>query len=381
MAIRHSVHIGSPALHNGSKGVIDIKITDMNRRNFFNIGVGLSLVSLIPMRLIAQSVVKKSDCTILKPARLYMGDKVGLVAPAWSITENDLQLSIENVKRLGLEPIYSDKILGKQGYFSGTDKERADDFNNMIKNPEIKGIIFANGGYGCTRILDLVDYNMIKKNPKIIVGFSDNTALINSIHDNTGLITFHGPISRTINHDYSKKQFENIVIAPTNNYTIESSDNDLQKSTDDKIFDRYTITHGKAQGKLVGGNLTLICSMIGTPYQIDLKDKIVMIEDIGEEPYRIDRMLTQLIACGELTKASGIAFGICKGCDKTNQSIAPNSFTLRQVIEDKIKSLKIPAVYGLSFGHNENNFTFPIGINAELDADNNTIKLMDVAVV
>lgn len=121
--------------------------------------------------------------------------------------------------------------------------------------------------------------------------------------------------------------------------------------------------------------------MIGTPYQLDLQDKIVMIEDIGEEPYRIDRMLTQLIATGELAKAAGIVFGICKGCDKSDKSNAPNSFTLRQVIEDRIKSLNIPAAYGLSFGHNENNFTFPIGLNAELDADNMTITLMEKAVM
>ena len=351
----------------------------MDRRNFLSMGIGLSLASLIPEKLSAKNVTDKSDHTILKPARLRSGNKIGLVASAWSITENDLQLSIENVKLFGFKPVHSDKILGQYGYFSGTDQERADDFNNMINNPEIKGIIFVKGGYGCTRILDLVDYDMIKKNPKIIMGFSDNTALINSIHKNTGLITFHGPVGRTIHRDYNKKQFENIAINPSNNYIIESAENDLQKSAEDKVFDRYTINSGKAQGKLTGGNLTLICSMTGTPYQIDLKDKIVMIEDIGEEPYRIDRMLTQLIACGELTKASGIAFGICKGCDKSDKSSAPNSFTLREVIEDRIKPLKIPAVYGLSFGHNINNFTFPIGINAMLDADNMTITLMEMA--
>lgn len=354
----------------------------MDRRNFLNIGIGLSLTSLIPQKLTAQSITAQpSGNAILKPPRLSSGDKVGLVAPAWLITENDLQLSVTRVRQLGLQPVYSEKILGKQGYFSGTDQERADDFNNMIKNPEIKGIIFTNGGYGCARILDLVDYDMIRKNPKVIIGFSDNTALINAIYKETGLITFHGPVSKTIHRDYNKMQFENIVIHPVNQYTIESSDGDLEKSAKDKIFDRYTITPGKAQGALTGGNLTLICSMVGTPYQIDLKNKIVMIEDTGEEPYRIDRMLTQLIASGELTKASGIAFGICRGCDKSDKSTAPNSFTLRQVIEDRIKPLKIPAVYGLSFGHNIHNFTFPIGLNARLDTDHMTIQLLEKAVI
>lgn len=355
----------------------------MDRRNFLNIGFGVSLASLIPNRLIAnsKSFEKKVDIPILKPKRLQIGDKVGLVAPAWLITENDLKLSIERVKHVGFEPVYTDRILGRQGYFSGSDIERAHDFNSMIGNPEIKGIIFANGGYGCTRILNLIDYEQIKLNPKIIIGFSDNTALINSIYQKTGLITFHGPISRTIHHDFNRQHFENIVINPTDKYLIESSDDDLQKSESDKAFDRYTINSGIVQGKLIGGNLTLICSMIGTPDQIDLTDKIVMIEDIGEEPYRIDRMLTQLIESGQLIKASGIAFGICKGCDKSDKSIAPNSFTLRQVIEERIKPLKIPAVYGLSFGHNQNNFTFPIGLNAKLNADNMTIKLTEKAVI
>jgi len=353
----------------------------MERRNFLNIGVGLSLASLLPQRLAAQKTISDRDIPTLKSPRLKIGDKVGLVAPAWLITEKGLQLSIEGVKQVGLEPIYSDKILGKQGYFSGSDKERADDFNSMVQNPEIKGIIFANGGYGCTRILDLIDYDQIKINPKVIMGFSDNTALINAIHQKTGLITFHGPVSRTIHFDYSRRQFENIIIHPKGKYLIESSEDDFQKSENDKTFERYTLNTGKVRGKLIGGNLTLICSMIGTPYQMDFKDKIVMMEDVGEEPYRIDRMLTQLIESGQLKKASGIAFGICKGCDKSEKSVAPNSFTLRQVIEDRIKPLKIPAVYGLSFGHNKNNFTFPIGLNAKLNADNMTIKLMEKAVV
>lgn len=352
----------------------------MNRRNFLNIGIGLSLASLVPKRLAAQSDSGGSFLQVLKPSRLRAGDKVGLVAPASLITENDLQLSLEKIKQLGLQPVYSSKILGKYGYFSGTDKERADDFNNIVKNPEIKGIIFAAGGYGCARILDLIDYDMIKRNPKVIMGFSDNTALINSIYKKTGLITFHGPIARTIHEGYNKKQFESIIVNPVDRYIIESSDDDLQKSIHDKTLDRYVVTQGKARGKLAGGNLTLICSMIGTPYQIDLKDKIVMIEDIGEEPYRMDRMLTQLIACGELTKAAGIVFGICKKCDKSDKTSAPNSFTLRQVVEERIAPLGIPAVYGLSFGHNRNNFTFPIGIDARLDTANMTIELMEKAV-
>lgn len=357
--------------------------TGMNTKNILlKIALALAFFVTMPQILPAQyTPASRNPWEIIKPERLRRGDKIGLVAPAWLIIERDLQASVEKIKQLGFIPVFSNKIRGRHGYFSGTDQERADDFNRMIRNREIKAVIFAGGGYGCARILDYIDYDALKKNPKIIMGFSDCTALINAISKTTGLVTFHGPIGRTIHPGYNRRQFENIVMRPTDRYVIESTDDDLQKADGNKVYERYTITPGKAHGELAGGNLTLICSMIGTPYQIDLKDKIVMIEDTGEEPYRIDRMLTQLIASGELAKAAGIAFGICKGCDKSVKSSTPNSFTLRQVIEDRIKQLNIPAVYGLSFGHNKNNFTFPIGVQAELDADKKTVTLLERAVL
>ncbi|MCK4664041.1 MAG: LD-carboxypeptidase [Bacteroidales bacterium] len=316
----------------------------------------------------------------IKPLRLNQGDTIGLIAPGWLITEKQLKESIEQITQLGFVPIYTKRILGKNGYFSGTDEQRASDLNEMFLNPQVKGIICANGGYGCTRILDLIDYQVIKENPKIIVGFSDITALLNAIHQKTNLITFHGPISRTIKYDYSASQFKKVVMNTKKKLIIENCTEDLEKSTDKSEYNRYTIASGNAIGELVGGNLTIITSMIGTDYQLDFTDKIVFLEDIGEEPYRIDRMLTQLIETGELQKASGIVLGIFRGCEKSDKSKAPNSFSLQEVIEERIKPLNIPAVYGLSFGHNKNNFTIPIGIKTKLDADKMTIELLENAV-
>ncbi len=316
----------------------------------------------------------------VKPSRLHQGDTIGLIAPGWMITKEQLQESIEKIKQIGFVPIYTKSILGQNGYFSGTDKQRAEDLNEMFLNPHVKGIFCANGGYGCTRILSLIDYKAIKKNPKVIIGFSDVTALLNAIHEKTNLITFHGPISRTINNEYSLTQFEKVVINPLKGFVIESSIEDLDKAVNQEEYARYTITSGKAKGEIIGGNLTLITTMIGSEFQMDFTGKIVFIEDIGEEPYRIDRMLTQLINAGLLQKASGLAFGIFKGCNNSSKSIAPNSFSLREVIEERIKPLNIPAVYGLSFGHNKNNFTIPIGIKAQMDADKMTIELLEMAV-
>jgi len=338
--------------------------------------------SLIPI-LVFSGVLFENDLFAqesLKPLRLNQGDTIGLIAPGWLISEKQLQESIEQISQLGFVPVYTERILGENGYFSGTDEQRAADLNEMFLNPQIKAIVCANGGYGCTRILDLIDYKAIKENPKIVIGYSDVTALLNAINQKTGLITFHGPISRTFKSDYSKYQFEKIVKKTVKHLLIESSPEYLEKSKEQEEYKRYTITSGKAKGELIGGNLTLITSMIGTKYQLDFTKKIVLIEDIGEEPYRIDRMLTQLIETGELQKARGIAFGIMRGCDKTLESKAPNSFTLQEVIEERIKPLNIPAVYGLSFGHLSNSFTFPIGIEAELDADKMVIKLLEKVV-
>lgn len=317
---------------------------------------------------------------LVKPSRLHRGDTIGLIAPGWFITEKQLQESINQIEQLGFVPLYTKRILGKYGYFSGTDEQRAADLNEMFSNSSVKGIICANGGYGCTRILNLIDYQAIKENPKVIMGYSDVTALLNAIHQKTKLVTFHGPISRTVKSAYSASQLEKVLIDPEKKLRIENYKKYLELATDRPEYSRYTITSGSAKGELVGGNLTLIISMIGTAYQLDFTDKIVFIEDIGEEPYRIDRMLTQLIETGELQKASGIVFGILRGCEKSDQSKAPNSFTLREVIEERIKPLNIPAVYGLSFGHLYNNFTIPIGIKAKLDADNMSIQLLEKAV-
>lgn len=352
----------------------------MDRRNFINIGLTASMVSLIPNKIIARETSDKFNHNTIKPNRLSEGDKIGLIAPGWMITESQLNDSITNLKQLDFEPFYTKRILGSYGYFSGSDKDRAADINEMFVNPDVKGIFCAHGGYGCTRILKLLDYNAIKKNPKVIIGYSDSTAILNSIHQETGLITFHGPISRTINNDYNFQQFNNVILNPIINYKIDNKIEDIETIANKPEFNRYTIIKGDAKGKLIGGNLTLICSMIGTKYQMDFKDKIVFIEDIGEEPYRIDRMLTQLIEIGALQKASGIVFGVFKGCEKSKKSIAPNSFALREVINERIKPLNIPSAYGLSFGHNKCHFTIPVGLDAKLDADNQTIQLLDYAV-
>lgn len=347
------------------------------RRHFFTILFGISLTSLMPFSVFAATSKKLTVLENIKPKRLKKGATIGLVAPGYAIKEEVLEKAKETLREMGFVPFHTDRILGNYGYFSATDQERADDVNEMFSNPSIDGILCARGGYGCTRIMQLIDYENIKNNPKAFIGFSDITALANGIYKETGLITFHGPVGSTLNDAYTIAEFEKILVHPKKNVLIENAKLEDENLLTNPEYERYTITQGKATGKLVGGSLTLINALIGTPHEIDFTDKIVCIEDVEESPYRIDRMLTQLIEGPTFKKAAAVMIGVCKGCDKPPK---PDSFTLKEVILDRIKMLHIPAAYGMSFGHVPQNFTIPIGIEATFDADKMTLEILEKAV-
>lgn len=351
----------------------------MIRRNFLkNSALGFGLHWLTDCGKNDNKFREKALADVIKPPRLQKGDKVGLVAPAYMITEEQLGKAINSLDSLGLKPVYTERILGKYGYLSGKDEDRAQDFNEMIANSEIKGIVCARGGYGTTRILELLDYDLIRKNPKVIMGFSDITSILNSVYQQTGLVTFHGPVGTTLHHEYTLSKMMEVVLEGKPDYRV---NNLIPKAyQDDPEFVQYTIKGGKAKGQLCGGNLTLVTSMLGTPYQINTKDKILILEDVGEEPYRMDRMLTQLLSSGSLHHAAGIAIGISNDCDLSEKTTAPNSLSLREVIEDRLSSLDIPVAYGFLFGHHRLNSLVPVGVRAEMDADIFTIQLLENAV-
>lgn len=356
----------------------------MNRRSFIGAGIGLTVASIIPQSLQAKKTkhsTKKKPLEIIKPPRLKPGDTIGLVAPAWKLTGNQLQNAIKHMETFGFKTYHTARVTGSYGYFSNTDEERAADINEMFANPNIDGILCIRGGYGCARILDMIDYDMIRKNPKVFQGYSDITALGNAITQQTGLVTFHGPQATTIYREYNTYQFKNVVMNPSDRYLIENAEGDLERAKENSVSERYTIVPGQATGLLAGGNLMLVSSAVGTSWEVDLKDKIVFFEEVDEEPYRIDGMLTQLINSGKLQQAAGIVFGICIGCERPDDSEAPDSFTLREVIEDRLKPLGIPAAYGLSFGHNIHNMTLPVSIRAKFDADTMQLELLERAVV
>lgn len=348
------------------------------RRQFFKTALGAGVAALVPSTIFANPQQIKMPLIPLKPKALKKGDTIGLIAPGYAIKPEVLVKAKETLEKMGFTPYHTDRIHGNYGYFSNTDAERVADLNEMFANKKVDGILCARGGYGCTRIMHLIDFELIRKNPKALIGFSDITALLNGIHQETGLITFHGPVGSTINDPYSIEQLQNVVMKSKelppiiNNVEI----TDLEEYSKPE-YDRYCIKPGIVSGKLVGGSLTLVNALIGTPHEIDFTDAIVFLEDIEEAPYRIDRMLTQLMQSKTFNKAAGIALGVFKGCDSVPD---PKSFTLKEVILDRIKPLNIPAVYGMTFGHIENNFTLPIGINAKLDTQKMTLQLLEKAV-
>lgn len=348
----------------------------MKRRNFIKtISSATVAASVFPRT--GDDSWNKPNRSLIKPPGLKKGDRLGLVTPGSYITEQEKEESIDAFYELGFRITYSNRLMQKNGYFSATDEERAADINEMFEREDVSGIMCARGGYGCARILPYLDYKLIRDNPKPLIGFSDITALQYAIYKNSELVTFHGPVSISTFSKFSVKNFEDVLMNPTFELTI-------MNSTSNNNYNPYGITvisGGIAEGELVGGNLTLAVSLIGTEYDIDYTGKIIFLEEFLEEPYRIDRMLTQMIQAGKFENAAGVALGVFKLCesDKTNPSFQ-NSYTLMEVLQDRLGNLGIPVVYGLSFGHVVDKFTLPFGVKAELNTEGQVLKLLEPAV-
>ena len=306
----------------------------------------------------------------IKPKKLNPGDTIGVIAPAgpW-----DLDLSMAGVSWLGEQGFRVRLGMNIQqylGYLAGTDAERAADINAMFASPDIDGIVCLRGGYGTMRLLDLVDYECIRTHPKVFVGYSDITALHLSIGQRTGLVTFHGPMVASDMgkglSDYTWDYFSRAITISEPLGAIINPPN--------LLYPEF-IVQGRAQGYLTGGNLSLIVSTLGTPYEIDTRGKILFLEEVGEAPYRIDRMLTQLLLAGKLQDAAGIVVAVCEGCDMDD---APG-FTLEEVLRDRLGNLNIPVLYNLHFGHTREKATLPLRVMAILGSGIGGLEVIETA--
>jgi len=352
-----------------------------NRRFFLKSAVAFAgLGAMAPVeRIFSQS--QKKDKILperILPKYLKKGDTIGLTAPGGYISKEELDDSVKAVEELGFKAYYTDAVLYRHGYFAGTDEQRAKDLMHMFGNKNVDAILCVRGGYGSNRILDLLDYEVIKNNPKALIGYSDITSLINAFYVKLALVGYHGPVAISTFNDFTVKSFKKVLMKPKKKYKYS---NKRQKDTeDDTTFDQYTVTPGEAEGILVGGNLVMIASLIGTAYEPDFENKIVFFEEIKEKPYRIDRLITHLLMSTNLSKAAGIVLGIFRACD-IDEEEKDGSFTLKQVIFDRFARLNIPCYYGMPFGHVSNKITLPVGVKAKMDAEKMSLMLTEPAVL
>ena len=308
------------------------------------------------------------------PKKIRKGDTIGLITPAGVITQKQLDETIKELSNLGLKSYYLPSIFSKYGYFAGTDNERAEELMHMFTNKKIDAIWCVRGGYGAIRILDLLDYEKIKKNPKALIGYSDISALNTALFQKTGLVTFHGPVGISTFNPFTKESLKNVLFEPNEKYLYPYlREAETEQNTE---FDFYTLKAGKAKGELIGGNLSVVESMVGSKYSPIFKDRIVYLEEIDERTYRVDKMLIHLLQATDLKEAAGIVFGIFKGCDGDKQP----TFSLKEMFEDIFKDFDIPIVYGFPFGHIKDKITIPTGVSARLNATNKTLKLLEPAV-
>lgn len=306
----------------------------------------------------------------LKAKRLKAGDTIAITSPAGAVwDEAQVEKFSGILKGFGFNVMLGNTLKLKTGYFAGTDDERAMELNELFANKNISGIFCMKGGWGCARILEKLDYKTIAQNPKVLIGFSDITTLLNAISAKTGLVTFHGPVGNSGWNDWTSSVFKSVVM------NGEQTVFPVGPNEEDKIT---TINKGSSTGTLVGGNLTVISSLIGSGYLPDWKGKILFLEETKEEPYRIDRMLTQLKLNGAFKQLNGIAIGKFVKCEAEEPQKA---FTFMQVFEQHFKSLTIPVFYGLMTGHIENKLTLPVGVEVSMNADTGTIKLSETAVL
>jgi len=349
----------------------------MKRRNFLSSAAASALVAsavpLSPVQISAQT----SD--LIFPERLRAGDMVGVITPATAVADPDRLALIERTARhFGLRLKMGRSAGRRMNDYQASVNERLDDLHAMFRDREVKAVFALRGGYGSGHLLDRIDYDLIRRNPKIFLGYSDITAMHMAIHRRSRLVTFHGPMMLARFTDYTQQNFRRALFdpAPLGRLTNPPETNELRPS-----YPLRAVVRGQARGRLTGGNLTLICQTLGTPYEIDTRGHILFLEDTGEEPYAIDRMLTQMRLAGKLSAAAGIIWGACQDCaprDYQPANVIP--YSLGEVVNNILGRLRVPVLAGLTVGHTSDQLTLPLGVEAVLDADAGTLEITQAGV-
>lgn len=301
----------------------------------------------------------------IRPSRLQKGDTIGIIAPSSPPNLENLQRSLTFIEQLGLKVKMGKHVEKVHGYLAGTDDERLEDLHDMLADPNVKGIICAGGGYGAGRYSDRIDFQLMAEQPKILWGYSDITFLHTTIGQFANVVTFHGPmlasdVGKDTFHDLSARMFGQLFEPIELHYT-------------EDISPLTTISGGVSQGELVGGNLSLLVSALGSKYEIDTRGKLLLIEDVDEEPYKVDAMLNQLRLAGKLQEAAGVVVGDFARSEPKKRK---TTLTLDEVLQHYLGDLGKPVVAGFKIGHCEPHFAVPLGTEARLDGDSKTLTIL-----
>lgn len=304
--------------------------------------------------------------------KLSQGATIGIINPAFKNPTDAYQkydYMVKYLEGLGYKIKFGKTFEAVEGYLAGSDELRAKDLEEMFLDKEVEAIICMRGGYGCSRMVDKIDFNIIKNNPKMLCGFSDVTVLLNNIYRHTGLPSLHGLVGIYLGHqkcnDFTNQNFWDAFNKPQLGRVLKNPDD----------MSAETLVGGSAEGVMVGGNLSLLATLCGTDYEVDFTDKIVFIEEVTEQPYQIDRYLSSLRLRGMLEKAKGFVFGYFTDC------VADESKKGAQTVESLIKeyfvSLGKPIITNFACGHDFPFVTLPIGVKVKMDADLKTIEILE----
>ena len=313
-----------------------------------------------------------------KPQRLRPGDTVGLVAPAGFVADHfGIDELDATVRAMGLVPKFAPNLLERHGYLAGTDESRAAALNAMFRERQVRAIFAVRGGWGCERILPLLDFRPLAEDPRLLIGSSDITALHLAIAARTGCPSVHGPNLASAWNAAAWDAFRRLVFdAEMPTYTVGGG------AAEDRLVPRAsrirTFHPGTARGRMLGGNLSVLSAMVGTAWLPDFTGAILFLEETNEAEYRIDRMLSQLALSGILGKVAGVVFGQCTNC--TNPGEPYGNFTVFEVLEHHLGSLGVPAFQGAQIGHIPGQVSIPVGIGAEIDASTGTIRILEAVV-
>jgi muramoyltetrapeptide carboxypeptidase len=350
-------------------------MSDLPRRQFHRMLAAALVASTAPISGWAQAAKKTNAMArLIKPRALKRGNLVGLVAPSGFMDDAALETKVKNVESLGLRVKLSKNIRAIRGNTGGTIAERVADIHEMFLDREIAAVWPARGGSGASQLLPHLDYALIRRHAKILVGFSDITALTLAITKLSRIVTFHGPVAFQNIRDYSVTQWEAVLMHPRAETTIYLAP-DIESIEPE--YRPRTIRTGAAEGVLMGGNLSVLAALIGTPYQAEIRKSILFLEDVGESPYRIDRMLTQLDQNQNLRAIAGAMLGNFR----QRRRDGDDKLTLEMALDDHFANLGVPAATGFSTGHIANQCTIPLGVRARLDTEARTLTLLEAGVL